>query len=263
MPDLPGMPSSIRCAACGFENTTTSLYCQDCGVRLVPPPSAIAAEESPTLPKAAAAPVRSKPRILSTHRPDRAGSYLIIAIRTLILAALAALVIQILRPPADLPPAAAPLTEQVVNNVRAALQACAQKGAPFDAQWSGQGLNAYLAAILQPSAAGNPFHVAFQRALLAPAEGGFSLFVERKVAALTLYSKIDYQLVSRGNGIDIVPVSATLGRLPLPAWLAPGIESLNGGLDQALASELEILRQAKSVRITAQKASVSFGSPRP
>jgi hypothetical protein len=260
MPDLPGMPSTIRCVACGFENTTTSLYCQDCGLRLVAPPSAIAEETaaSPARPVVRAHP---SPRILSARRSNRVGSFLTITLRTLVVAALAALIIQILRPPGNLPPAPVPLSAAIVNNVRAALQASAERGGPFDAPWSGQGLNAYLAAVLQPGP--GSLGTAFQRALLAPVGTGFSLIVGHNLAGLTLYSRVDYRIVARGSGIGVAPVGAALGRLPLPAWIVPAIDSMNGNLDQALASELDTLREAKGIRITPQKASIDFGPPRP
>lgn len=262
MPDLPGMPSTTRCASCGFENTTTSLYCQDCGLRLAPLPSALA-EPLSSAARAAATQVRSSPRILSVRRSNRVRSYLKTTILAVVVAALAALAIQIFRAPSDVPPTTAPLPAQVVTNVRAALQASAQRDAPFDAPWSGLGLNAYLAAVLQPVPSSGPLHMTFTRALLAPVAGGFSLFAEYDVFGLPLYSRIDYQLVSRGNGIGLTPVGAALGHLPLPAWSSPIIESMNGNLSQALASELDILREAKSVRITRQKASVYFGPSRP
>ncbi len=266
MPDLPGMPSSVRCAACGFENTTTSLYCQDCGLRLVPPPSAIAEDASP-LPapaKAAVRPVKTSPRILTARHTSRVRTYLKITIRTLIIAAFAALILQILRPPADIPPAAIPLSPEIVGNVRSALQLSAQRSAPFDAPWSGQGLNAYLAAVLPPTSPSDQWHFAFRRALLAPSNNNaFSLFVEREIFGLTLCSRIDYRLVSRGNGIAIAPVSIALGQLPLPVWISPAVESTNGSLAQGLSPELETLRSARSVKITPQKASVYFGPSSP
>jgi len=264
MADIPGVASTIRCQTCGFENTTTSLYCQDCGVRLVAPPSAVAEENAPATVAAAPAKPAKKPRILSKKRATKSTSLLTIIVRTLIVAAIAALIIQILRPPANLPAPSAPLPDNIVANVRGALQASAQRNSPFDAPWAGQGLNAYLAAVLRPGDSSGALQVSFQRASLAPITGGFSLFVERKALGMSIYSRIDYQLITRGNGIGIEPIGAALGQLPLPAFAAPMIESTNGNLGEALSSELAILREAKSIRITAQKASLDFGAaPRP
>jgi hypothetical protein len=265
MADIPGIASTIRCQSCGFENTTTSLYCQDCGVRLVAPPSAIAAENAASPANTPPIkPAAKKPRILSKKRAAKSSSPLTIVLRTLIVAAIAALIIQILRPPTDLPAPSAPLPDNIVANVRAALQASAQRNSPFDAPWAGQGLNAYLAAVLRPGDPSGVLKISFQRASLSPITGGFSLFVERKVLGLSIYSRIDYQLVTRGNGIGVEPIGAALGQLPLPAFAAPMIESMNGNLGDALSSELTVLREAKSIRITAQKASLDFGAaPRP
>ena len=261
MPELPGMPSSIRCPSCGFENTTTSLYCQDCGVRLVAPPSALA-EQAPPEPAAGgyAGKAKSQPRIISVNRPNRIASFLVITFRTLILAALAALIFFLVRAPADVPPTAPPLASKDVDFVRAALQRNAQTGRPFEAEWD-RGLNAYLAAVL-PEKTAIP-GLAFERVLLAPVTGGLKLFIERKVGKLTLYGTVTYRLVSRGNGIGVEPTDAAFGRLPLPAWAAPVIFSMSGGLDQTLSPELDLLRGARNVRVTPEKVFVDFGPPSP
>ena len=258
------MPSTIRCATCGFENTTTSLYCQDCGVRLVAPPSAIseeaAAAEQP--PAGGASKTKIKPRILSEERPNRLRSYLVITLRTLILAALAALIVQILRPPANVAAASPPLAPEIVANIRTGLQQNAATGRSVSAPWAS--LNSYLAAALAPAPTSGSWQVSFVRAQVAPtAEGGFALFQERKLAGIRFYSTIDYRVVARGNGIDIVPTKTSIGQLPLPGWATAVIGPESSGMKEALAPDLAILREAKNLHLTPQKVVVDFGPSRP
>jgi hypothetical protein len=262
MSDLPGMPSTIRCTACGFENTTTSLYCQDCGVRLVPLPTAI--DENPTGESAdLVAQIRkSKPRILSVNRPNRSRSIFFLALRVLFFAAAVALIALLVLTPANLPPTPSPLSAGVIENVRIALQRSAQTGKPFVAPWSGEGLNAYLAGVLRPAKPPGGFEVTLAGALLSPTSDGFSLFTERNVLGVSIYTTVSYRLVSRGSGIGLVLTGAAAGRLPLPAWAAPAIELTNREVAKALAPELQILRGARNVQVTPQKAYVDFGPSR-
>lgn len=261
MADLPGMPSTIRCTACGFENTTTSLYCQDCGARLVAPPSAIA-EEQPELATSPAPPAsKARPaRILSINRPRAGLKLLAITLRTLLLAALLAFVAVVLLPPANLPPKAAALAPDVIQNVRTALQRSAQMRKPLVVPWGNQGLNAYLAGVLTPSAA-NSGYVLLSGARLAPAPlpDTFTLFIERRILGVPLYTSTSYQLVTRGGGVSLDLTGAAVGRLPLPGWLAPSAELTNDAVTRALTPELQLLRSAKTVRTTPEKVFVNFG----
>lgn len=254
-----GMPSTIRCATCGFDNTTTSLYCQDCGARLVAPPSAVVEETAPA--NSAPAPtVKSKPRILSAHRPNPALKVLAVAARVLVVVALGALVALVLLPPAGLPAASPALSPEIVENVRAALRRSAQADKPFVAPWDGQGLNAYLAGVLLPRESSG---FSFAGARLAPAGDGFTLFVERKLLGLSIYHATTYRLITRGSGLGLALIGSSLGRLPLPAAAAPMVEPLDASATKALAAELQILREAKTVQITPEKAFVNFGAPPP
>lgn len=258
MPDLPGTPSSITCAACGFENATTSLYCQDCGVRLVAPPTAI--EETPAPEASGTGSVvtvrKKKPRILSAHREKRAAPFLVITVRAVVLAAIAAPVILLLREPAGLPPAAAPLPADVIGNIRNGLAHNAQTIRPVTMPWSGQGLNAFLAGVVPTVHSG-------LSARVAPAGAGFTLFVRHRIGAISIYTTSTFRLVLRGNGINLQRVSATVGRLAVPSWALPAMNWADEGVAQALAPELGILRNAAAVQIDNRQVRVVFAHPAP
>jgi hypothetical protein len=255
MPDLPGMPSSITCPSCGFENATTSLYCQDCGVRLVKPPSAIPGESDPATPVGGpqTPPTRRKPRILSVERSNPIGKILLNSLGVIIFAALAALVILVFREPADLPPEDPPLAAGVVENIRAAIVRNAQAGKPINAPWAGQGVNAFVAgtiAVARPDIT----------ARLASDNNGFVLFVRHTFASLHVYTTTHYQLVARGNGIGVTRTSAAIGRLPVPKWISPAMDWADAGVAQALSPDIAIIRNATTVRTNAQGVSVIFSA---
>ena len=262
------MPSSIRCGVCGFENPTTSLYCQDCGARLVAPPTGIADAAPPTAGSAGS--VRTPPpppRILSAKKPNPVAKFIVVTIRTLFFAALLAVIILVLRAPQSVPAADGALSEQTVLGVRTFMQQSAQQGREVPIAWSDEkheGLNAYLAAVLKPGE-GRFLGTVFVRALVGSAAEPdcFTLFVERKISGLTVFSTITYRVISNGNGITLEPAGASLGRLALPAFMAPAVLSASGGVDQALSTELDLLRGARKVQISPTKVIVDFGVQRP
>jgi hypothetical protein len=245
------MPSSITCPSCGFENATTSLYCQDCGVRLVSAPSVATAAPAAAPAGEAAAPAK-KPRILSAKRHNPAVGFLAITARTILLAAIAAVVILTFRSPANLPAEDTPLAPEVVENIRAGLQRSAQIGQPVNVPWSGQGLNAFVGGVLASAKPGTV-------ALLAPVAEGFTLFVRHKLGPLALTTTSTFHIVSRGNGLGVARTGGAIGCLPLPGPTASLLQWTDESVAAAMAPELETLRNATAVQTTPQQVRVIFG----
>ncbi|GEM_PF-1681978 len=280
MADTGNGGAAIRCTACGFENSPLIQYCQDCGARLDPaatvavsapasrpvgPPVVslsqprVPADPAPppqaAVPKSAPLP-KSKPR---TRVEFPLATIIIVLLRTIFYGALAAVVIQLVRKPAAMPPPAPRLQPEVAETARRKLQENAETGKPVQAPW--ESVNSYLATVLQPGGDGSVKSVSFSRAAVAPNGDGFSLFTERKVLGLRLFSTISYRPVSRGGGTGLVATGAAVGRIPLPEWAAGLVESSLGGLDIALYSELENLRNARKVEIGPDAAVIQFASP--
>lgn len=280
MAELGNGAAAIRCTACGFDNSPLSQYCQDCGAKL-DPTAAVPASSPP--PRPAGPPIVSlsqprvpidpppapqtavpKPPVTTKKKPTgpRTGfplaSIVIVLFRTVVYGALAAVVIQLVRKPAAMSPPAARFQPEVAETARRKLQESARTGKPVHAPWGS--INSYLATVLQPGG-GSVKSVAFSRAAVAPDRNGFSLFTERKVLGLRLFSTISYRTVSRGGGTGIVATGAAIGRIPLPEWASGLVESSLGGLDTALYSELEILRNARKVDIGPDAAVIHFSSP--
>jgi hypothetical protein len=262
MADPDETPATVRCAACGFENAPSSVYCQDCGARLVvesppvppgatPLPAAAAPAQSPSAPAPTAS---KKPRTPPARRLPRLGELIGITLRTLLFAALVAGAIQMLRPPRALPPPAKAFSDEVITNARALAQHTEQTGGPFDAPWAS--VNSYLAAVLPPSSS-------FARASIVPRAGGFLLIVERRALGLPVFLSTEYRVVTRGNGIDLDPAGAAIGRVPLPPWMAGFVEILDGGLYRALFTEITVLRNAKSAQISQDRIRFIFIAPAP
>lgn len=270
-PDSP--PPTVRCPACGFENATTSVYCQDCGTRLVtqetfsPSPGHVAAvpATAPSAPQAVPptgrstppSRIRSKPRPASSRIPPHLLRTLLgVTLRTIVAAGLAAIVIQFFRPPVSIPPIAPPMPLEVVSNVRLAMHQAAQAGSSMNAPWPN--LNSYLAGLLKAAPSSGLFKTSFERALLAPAPDGFTLYTERSVLGIDLWTTIRYHVAARSTGMALDAQNSAIGRISLPAWTTFAVEAMNGNLAEALSAELITLQGARSIQISPQQAHIEF-----
>lgn len=268
--------ATIICAACGFANSAPRNYCQDCGAKLDPlaavtsrpsslpppislsPPKVPVTEPAPAPVKTPLPTARAQRKSHAAKRPFPLAEILIATFRTILYAGLAALAIQLARKPADMPPPAARFLPEIADNARRKLQESAATGKPVHAPW--ESVNSYLATVLQSGDTSAAKSVSFTRAAVAPARDGFALYTARNILGLRLYSTIYYRPVSRGGGTGLTVTGAAIGRIPLPEWAASLVESSVGGLDTALYSELESLRDARKVEI-GPKAAVIFFSP--
>jgi hypothetical protein len=193
---------------------------------------------------------------MNRERPNFAFAFSLL--RLAIYAALIALTVLIIRAPANLPPAEAPMDATTVGEIRSGLEKVSQNGSTASAPWSR--VNAYLATVLVPTSAGA---TKFVRAVLMPKPGGFALTTEKRVLGVPIYSTVIYKLVVRAGHLDLQATGAALGRLPLPAEAAPIVQRIGGDLTGALALETSFLKSARMVRLSPDAVAIDFGRPRP
>jgi hypothetical protein len=148
---------------------------------------------------------------------------------------------------------------EVISNVRLAMRQAAQAGSSMNAPW--YNLNSYLAGLLKAAPSNGLFNTSFERALLAPAPDGFTLYVERGVLGVDLWTTIRYHVAMRSTGMALDAQNSTIGRISLPAWATFTVEGMNGNLAAALSSELATLQGARSIQISPQQAHIEFSPP--
>jgi hypothetical protein len=144
----------------------------------------------------------------------------------------------------------------VISNVRIAMHQTAQAGSSMNAPWPN--LNSYLAGLLQAPSSGGLFKASFERVLLAPAPEGFTLYVERDVLGIDVWTTIRYHVAARSTGMALDAQNASIGRLSLPSWATSVVETMNGNLADALSSELTILQGARNIQIGPQQVHIEF-----
>ncbi len=122
-------------------------------------------------------------------------------------------------------------------------------------------INGYVAERIPPTTAADDGYVRveFVRAVLKPGTDTVHLLMERRVNGHPLFLGLEMLPISRGNGGSSVRVvGGSLGRLPLPAFVASLLDSTAKPVYERLFYELDILAEAQSISLSAHSATVIF-----
>ncbi len=220
----------------------------------------------PSLPPAAQSsgkkrrPKRSNIRPDGEKRPPTALGNFFSLIRIIFYAALIAAIVQIVRAP-DPFPDFPPMSPEVSQSMRDRLTDTSNgsSGKRIEYPWSL--INGYIAERVPPTVAdeANRVRVEFIRAVLEPGTDSVHLRMERRVNDHPLFIDLEMRPVSRGNGgTSVRVVGGTLGRLPLPAFLASLLQTTAKPVTERLFYELEILAEAQVITLTPESAAVVF-----
>ncbi len=122
-------------------------------------------------------------------------------------------------------------------------------------------INGYLAERVPPTTADENAHirVEFIRAVLAPHLDTVHLLMERRVNGYPLFIDLALRPETRSDGgTETRVVGGTLGRLPLPAFLASLLTATAKPVSDRLFYELGVLEDAQSISFTEESATVIF-----
>lgn len=246
----------LVCKQCNFENEPERVYCHNCGAKLdrsLLPPEASKRED----------PVLVQERVRKIIKPRNATLKVQLKhlVSCVLLSALLAVLVLILKPPASVPqltPEAVMDAPSIVDDMDNVLQV----PAPQRLSYTEAQLNAYLAQSLKSGKvdkAGSVPIVSFQRAFAHLEDGGVSLTMVDSLFGLPLYATT-HRTVSVRNGVLVSrPVDGSLGRLPIPARLLPYFEGVFKPLEKAADRPLKMLAQMNAVNV--RKGAVDLVSP--
>ncbi len=237
------IPGGLVCGQCGYENESSRRYCRDCGTRL---PSI---ESAPPEPESdhGLHPIRPTRRIGFTRLVG-------LLFRTIIYAAITAFVIQLVRSPDDLP-ADLPVPDAEVATFREQLSRAAGGTGNRVVTVSWATLNAWLAGQLEDASTRG---TTFRRAFVVPAGDDVMIFMQREVGGQRFTTGLQLRPVVRTSGLSAQIIGGGIGRIPLPAVGAELMAATFAPVRDRVYSELEILRAARKVTVTAETVSVEF-----
>lgn len=206
MASSPSGPT-LTCSQCGFANEAERVYCHNCGAKL----------DRSVLPKADAPTQqsfeKSRRRVQKMTNP---GSSVITRelkalIKTLIYAGLVASIIQIVRPPADVPSAKS--DEASLRMVSSDLADALESAQPRALQFTDGEVNNHLRSALKTKAKGLIPGVKFERAYAKFDPGNVYIGLEQSVGGYSLYSGARYTIGVKDGKLFADNCGGNFGRL--------------------------------------------------
>jgi len=267
----------LTCPACNYANESNRVFCQNCGMRL------FKKEEEPAVPtkkkkkrdaEDPVAPRRGRTIDKPMSREElhgRAGgqrhsptelfaSAISILIRLAVIAALLAAIIQMLRPPADVPPVAPAFDEAQAKAFESAISAARNTPSAQVFPIPFKNANSFLAQRIDLKPGGL---VRCLRCYVAPgaAPDKFTFGSEQHMIAMPVYVHILFSLHRDGQAMTARPEAMSIGRLPMPSFAVPWMARTADTTAQTVGSALEHLRKASSIKISADAINVIWAEP--
>jgi hypothetical protein len=248
--------SARACGQYGFENDETRVFCQNCGARLQEG-SVRAAPAARNL----SAPARRAPQ--RKNKP-KGGAFLLLAVMvrevlfTAILAAILAVLVQSVRAPDNIPPAL-PEIPAMASLLAADIQAAKESVYPRSLTIEPEAANNFLATRVKGAGAGgSKLRARLVRAYVIPRNNALTLGVEQSLAGHSIYLQLDYRIAEGTDGTSAVLTGGSLGRLPVPGFLAPLYSRSFAAVLDALSHPASWFSNASSVEISPSGAQVRW-----
>jgi hypothetical protein len=233
---------TIACKECGFANELERVYCHNCGVKL--DRSLIPQDASPV-----ASASKTRRRILRMMKPPRISAIQVLRslVTTLALSVTFAAVIQMVRPPDDVPEmpkehlVEAPQLRIVMEDAMAA-----PRGKRLS--MSREIINSYLQNTLKGAATISE-QARFDRCFVKLDEGGCNLQTQMSIFDYPIYAGSAYTLAIRDNNLIATNIGGNLGRLPVHPMIMAYADVAFQKIWEALKQERRLLSRMQSIEV--------------
>ena len=246
---------NITCAACGFENDPTRVYCHSCGQKLERGESSASALPGGFTPPPPAEAARARRR--GPSRPW--GSYFYALVKFAILVAVAAMVwVAFLRP--DNVPAPVDADDARAAALTASFERAADSPGTAAFKFSAPDVNKWFVSSAHFKAAQNSVALRPVRVYAVPGEGVIRVGIETELPAgeLRLFFEGEYMPVREDGAYVLRPVRYSVGRLILPVYLGWPVERQLGGLALALSQPLELFARASEIKVAPEAVTLRW-----
>lgn len=239
----------LACPSCGFANEENRVFCQNCGTRLEVSAKAGAPTLAAEAPRPSSSPYgRTRPPLKDrqkSHAQKSAFAALAMGfLRTMLMAGLLAVAIQIFRSP-DNVPASAPASEPLASRLAADMHAARENNYPRSLELPVSDVNNFLTNRI--SGGTGAMGATLARCYMVP-EGDLTRFgVEQRVAKYPIYLELVIKPIPNGKFTTAEVLGGSVGRLPIPAPLVPFFSKSFSPVFEALRGPREWLEAANAI----------------
>lgn len=239
---------TLQCKECAYENEPERVYCHNCGAKL----------DRSVLPKEEQirreSPAKARKRIIKMTNPGNSPfrRELSALVKTIIYASLAAMVIEMARPPENVPPAK---TEPQTRLLSSDLSEIAQSPIPKAGTFTEAEINSYLKGKVVGK--GDLPGVEFKRAYVDLEPGTARIIMEKAIYGYSLYMGTLYRVEASSGVLTATNLGGNIGRLPIhPLIMERVTPYLFGTFAEATKREYGLLTQMQSVVIRKDRVDV-------
>jgi hypothetical protein len=242
MADSPAV--TLPCKQCGYVNEPERVYCHNCGSKL--DRSILPREENLTRET----PDKARKRIQKMTNPqtDHIKREIVTFVKTMFWAATAALLIQLVRAPDNVPTVS---KEALPRMISSDMMDATESPQPHLLTFTDDEINTYLKSAVKD--AKDPSWTAalveYKRTFITTTPGVIHIGMERSLFGLPLFVGTDYKLEVINNVFTPTNVGGNFGRVPIHPLLMKYFGAIYDGLWSALHRERQLMEQVSSVRI--------------
>ena len=236
----PAPTPTLKCKECSYENEPERVYCHNCGAKLdrsVLPKEEQIRRESPE---------KARKRIMRMTNPGDSvlKRELSAFVKTMVFALLMAMLVQMVRPPDNLPPAK---SDALPRLVASDLGDLADSPTPKAGSFTEAEINNYLKSG-KVVAKGNLPGVEFKRAFVDLEPGTVRVVMEKAVFGYSLYVGALYRTEASNGVLIFTNTGGNIGRLPIdPHIMDRAAPFFFSALGEALTRERGMLAQMQTI----------------
>ena len=252
---------SNKCSQCGHENDSTRVFCQECGARLERVASDQATISAPTKVPTEA---RFRGRAAATGLAGTMFGFIRGLVSTAILAAILAALIQMARPPKDVPPAQG-ASEVQAGQLLQTVQVVSGSNYARTIDISQAQANNYLAASIvpDPTNSNSIFRADFSRAFVVIRSGELKFFVEQRLFGWPIYMYLITVPEASGGKASLRVTGGGIGHMPLHPRLMPLLEGIMRPVIASTSEAVTVLESADEIQLTPSMAKLSWKARKP
>lgn len=237
--------TTLTCKECGHVNESQRIYCHNCGVKLdrsiLPPEESLEATQEE---------VRKRVTAIVNPRSGFWANGWSSAFQTFLSAVVAASLVQICRPPDNVPPM--PKKGEIIERpmIPMLLNRAMTEPTPQRITIQEGIANNYLLASLKPVSTGViDNELKFQRVFVGFKPGACQITTEQSLFDFSIFARVVYRLQIANNKVNAVCIGGSLGRMPVHPLIMQYADYVFQNVWTALDREHKLIDQMSAIEL--------------